>query len=262
MNSARPRSVAGRLGLWALLLALACLPLLARRPWAAWRADLAQEDGGRRVLAARALAEVPDELVPGAMSALARSAEEVDAEVAAAAKLSLRRLAPRSGRVLAQTVERGESPQREQALELLGLGGPEVVHALVEVLLGSADSAARLRGLEILEVLGPDARSAAADIERLGADPDPALRRQALRTLQRVHQEGPELFRLAQRLTGDADPGVRQRAWRLLAISPRLLERARDPRFAPGLAEALARELPALPRALQEALEEGLSKER
>lgn len=262
MNALRPRSVLGRLALWGVVLACAALPLASRRPWAAWRSDLGQEDAGRRLLAVRALGAVPDREVAGTLGALAAVTKDFDPAVAAAATESLGRLAPRGGALLVQAVARGEGALADEALLLLGRGGAAVVPVVVEVLLRAEDPRVRLRGLEALEAIGPDAREAVAELARLDRDPDPEVRRRSLRTLQRVDRGGVELHRLAQRLTRDEDPQVAQRAWRVLAILPRTWERARDPRYAAELEAAFLRELPELPAPLRAALDEGLGRPR
>ncbi len=262
MNVLQPRTPVGRLALWALVVALAALPLASRRPWAAWRADLGQEDAGRRLLAVRALARVPDGEVPGTLGALAGVTKDFDAEVAAAAARSLASLAPRGGEVLARAVARGDGARVDEALALLGRGGAAVVPTVIEVLLRSEEPRVRLRALEVFEALGADARAALPELARLDRDPDPEVRRRSLRTLQRVDPGGIELYRLAQRLTRDGEERVRQRAWRVLAILPRTFERARDPRYAAELEAAFLRELPALPEPLRQALDEGLGRPR
>lgn len=263
MRLAHPRTLAGRALLWTLLVALSSVTLLARRPFESWRQDLlVQEDLGRRRLAAIALRDVPDEQIPRIVGALALALRDPDPRLAGAAKETVHLLAPRAGEVLARAVVVSEGEAREQALLILSQGGAGVVPAVVEILLLSTDPAVRGLGLAVLEDLGPAGAGAAPELERLAVSSSGAERKAYLRTLWIVDRQGLEFFNAAQHATQDPDPEVRAQAWMGLAHTPLLALRARDPRYARALEQTLERELPAIPPALREALDEGLAAQR
>ena len=260
MSWAHPKSFLGQAALFGVLLVLAATTLFARRPQVGWRADLSRDQIDRRKLAAYALRESPQDKVAGALSHLMVAANDADPELAAIAKESLHRLAPRVAGVLAQTAAHSGGPHAAEALELLASGGPAAARAISKEVLRSPAPAARLAGLKALEQLGTDAKGELQAIERLIGDPELEVRRQALRTLRTIDAASPELFRAAQRATRDTDATLRDRAWRALALSPLLLERARDPEVAPGLAAELEKNLPGLSPELRRALDEGLGR--
>lgn len=255
----RRRGGTKRVVLWAALLALAALPLRWERSWPAWEADVKHPDVERRRMALLALRSVPDERVNRAMNVVSPARHGADPETLRIQHETLRALAPRASGPSVRALAWLEPNAARAVMEGIDLEREGLVEDVQRFLLEAPAAEARLRGLLLLERLGPRAAHAALAARRLAADPEAEVRRQCLRTLARIDADGPYLFRAALAVAGDADEGVRRRAWRVLVRAPQTLDRARDPRFAPWLAEGFAREFPELPDPLREALAEGLA---
>ena len=75
--------------------------------------------------------------------------------------------------------------EQDVAADALGRIGAAAVPALIEGL-RSPDPAVRLKAVEVLGRMGPDAQDAVPDLVRLLDDPDEAIRKAATRTLGRI----------------------------------------------------------------------------
>ncbi len=255
----RRRVGRGRAVRWAALLVLGALPLLHRRSWAAWEADTKHPEFERRRMALLALREVPKWRVNRAMNVLAAARHGADLETTRVLHESLRSLAPRAPGPSVRALAWLESHAAQAVMGAIDIEEEGLEDEIVRHLLNAPAAAARQRGLLLLERIGPRAATAAVAVRRLASDPDSEVRRLCLRTLAHIDPDGPYLFRASLAVAGDPDDAVRRRAWRVLVRAPQTLERARDPRFAPLLAEGFGREFPELPAPLREALEQGLA---
>ena len=75
--------------------------------------------------------------------------------------------------------------EQDVAADALGRIGAAAVPALIEAL-RSSDAAVRLKAVEVLGRMGPDAKDAVPDLVRLLDDPEEPIRRAATRTLGRI----------------------------------------------------------------------------
>jgi len=78
-----------------------------------------------------------------------------------------------------------EWTEQETAADALGRIGAAAVPALVQQL-SSPDAAVRLKAVEVLSRIGPEAESASPQLIPLLDDPDPAVRKAAARTLGQI----------------------------------------------------------------------------
>ena len=78
--------------------------------------------------------------------------------------------------------------EKDTAADALGRIGPPAVPALMQAL-HSEDAEVRLKAVEVLARMGPDARESVPDLVALLDDPDDRIRKAATRTLGRI---GPD----------------------------------------------------------------------
>lgn len=95
--------------------------------------------------------------------------------------------------------------EQEAAAEALGRIGAAAVPELI-VALRSEDAAVRLKAVEVLGRMGPEAAAAVDDLVRLLDDPDARVRKAAIRTLGQIGPAAKEAVpALMQRLLAPAD---------------------------------------------------------
>jgi HEAT repeat protein len=197
---------------------------------------LGQEDGNISAIAARALADLnppPEKARPLVEKMIAEKPETADRVISAFASLG--------ARAVPHAITALKDPQRRvRALQVIARIGPEAAPAVpvLAELLNASDAATKTETLFALAAIGPDAKAAVEPMIEALSDSDVQVKQTAAYALGKIGPEARAAVPALSKLASSDDQLLRLTAiWAVLRIGPRTPEMTKS--ALPILAEAL-----------------------